>query len=495
MTQPSLFDELPEQPTRRNKVTLPSLDRFQGAMLCSTIGDALGWPTEFLQPGGNYKPPFELPVRNFVEWQKVVGGRWWGYEQKIAPGEYSDDTQLTLAIARCITEMGRFEPERFAYEELPLWLQYERGGGKSIKTAARKLIGKDADWLRNFYKQGDLDYRNAGANGAAMRNLPIALVNVHDEAALVRDSFLNAIITHGHPRAILATVLFGLAVKYALTVSDDISTSSLIENLQNGMDQIGRTVAHDKYIMTWIDNWDLGHRKEENSFRNIFNKTHQEALHYLEGIQQFIHSDPQKYYTFVGALDPMTKGSGLATVCAAVYIFLKYIDRPEVALTTVVNMFGSDTDTIGVFLGALIGAYHGTKAVQTHLLEKVQDSNYLRKTAKRLHGIASGEQQETLVEDKKVERREAYFRILAWEIGLHEMFWDTSDFDEVVVHPTLGRGTIINKEVKPIRREGYVAKLIHVKFDCGQSCVFHSRVENNEKVSESLAQDVAKALS
>ncbi len=47
---------------------------------------------------------------------------------------------------------------------------------------------------------------------------------------------------------------------------------------------------------------------------------------------------------------------------------------------------------------------------------------------------------------------------------------------------------------KPIKREGYVAKLIHVNFDCGQPCTFHSRVENNEKVSESLAQDVVNAV-
>src|SRR6266853_2975960 len=179
MTQMNFFDEQPERSLKQNSI--PSLDRFQGAMLCSTVGDALGWPTEFLKPDGNHKPPFELPVHDFVQWKKLVGGRWWGYEQKIAPGEYSDDTQLTLAVARCITEDGEFEPERFAYEELPLWLQYERGGGKSVKTAARKLIGKNASWLRNFYKQGDLNYKNAGANGAAMRNLPIALVSVGDE--------------------------------------------------------------------------------------------------------------------------------------------------------------------------------------------------------------------------------------------------------------------------------------------------------------------------
>ena len=131
MTQMNLFDELPEQPARRNGV--PSLDRFEGALLCSTVGDALGWPTEFLKPTNGHKPQFRLPVKDFVSWEKLVGGKWWGYDERIGQGEYSDDTQLTLAVARSIAETGQFEPGRFAYEELPLWLQYERGGGKSVK--------------------------------------------------------------------------------------------------------------------------------------------------------------------------------------------------------------------------------------------------------------------------------------------------------------------------------------------------------------------------
>jgi hypothetical protein len=97
-------------------------------------------------------------------------------------------------------------------------------------------------------------------------------------------------------------------------------------------------------------------------------------------------------------------------------------------------------------------------------------------------------------ENQSIQRTDAYFRILAWEIGLHEMFGDVFMEDDMVVHPALGRGTITKKEVRPIQREGYVAKLINVKFDCGQLCIFHSRVEHNEKVSESLAEEVARAL-
>ena len=169
--QGMLFDQLGETPT--NGASVPSLDRFQGAMVFSAIGDALGWPTEFLKEKGGRKPEFALPVRDFVPWHKLVGGRWWGYPDDIAPGDYSDDTQLTLAVSRCISSSGDFEPEMFAYSELPLWLHYERGGGKSIKAAARTLIQRKTDWLHNFYKLGPLDYRQAGANGAAMATCPL----------------------------------------------------------------------------------------------------------------------------------------------------------------------------------------------------------------------------------------------------------------------------------------------------------------------------------
>ncbi len=497
MTQLFLFDEFHEQQRSSMPNDSPSLDRFEGAMLCSTIGDALGWPTEFLKPGGRYKPPFSLPVQGFVAWQKVVGGKWWGYEDKIGAGQYSDDTQLALAIARCITEMGEFEPEHFAYEELPLWLQYERGGGKSVKTAARKLIGKQANWQRNFYKQGDLSYKHAGANGAAMRNLPIALANIHDKPQLIRDSFYNSIITHGHPRAIVGAILFALAVNCAITNSGVLKPEQLINCILDGLRQVRKVIKDDEYLIGWVNHWNEDRKGNDLSFGELLKQTLQETAMYLRDIPDYLQKEVITYYTFVGALDPVTKGSGIGTVCVAIYLFLKYLERPEEALITAVNTFGSDTDTISVFLGSLLGAYHGSKAVPDYLIDHVQDRNYLLKTADRLHSIATGTgktQAIITVNRRKQRQEEAYFRILAWEIGLHEMFWDQTCEGDDLVHPTLGHGIITKQEEKSINREGYVAKLIHVNFDCGQSCVFHSRVENNERVAESLAHEVANAL-
>jgi ADP-ribosylglycohydrolase len=466
--------------------------KFQAAFLYSAIGDALGWTTEFLNPSRKTVEGVPLPLRDFIEWKKVIGGKWWGYEETIKPGQYSDDTQMNLALARCINESGRFEPNNFAYEELPLWLHYERGGGRSIKTAARKLIAPRANWLNNFYKLKNLDYRNAGANGAAMRNLPIALVSYNNEANLIKDSFYNAVITHGHPRAIIGTVLMGLAVSYLVNGSENLHRETFIAYLKENLQNIGNFFKGDDTINKWLQVWDKN--SDQLLFRKVFDRSRQEAIGYLEVIDKHLRLHPKVYYQYVGALDPDTKGSGLATVCAAIFLFLKYVDEPQEGIFTAINLLGSDTDTIAAFLGSLFGAYHGLEAIPDNLKTRIQDYDYIIRTSNRLYSIATKTIDNQLLIDKPLERKDAYFRILAWEIGLHEMFWDALDDGGMVIHPTIGRGTIEHKEVKKIPKEGYVAKLIHITFECGQTCVFRSLVKNDNEVLESLASDVERAL-
>jgi hypothetical protein len=186
-------------------------------------------------------------------------------------------------------------------------------------------------------------------------------------------------------------------------------------------------------------------------------------------------------------------------VCAALYLYLRE-QNPEKAIYLAVNLLGSDTDTIAVFLGALLGAEHGIAVVPKHL-EKVQDRDYLLNTARRLFEIArrigSGQEAdwEELTDKGDFDREEVYLRMLTWEVSFHEMFWDDLLDGDAVSHPTLGRGNIVGRKTQEIReKEGYTAKLIYVSFDVGQTCVFHSRVKDNSEVLESLERDLRKAL-
>jgi ADP-ribosylglycohydrolase len=460
-------------------------------MVASAVGDAMGWPTEFLRPNAHRIGDTELPLRHFVSWQKLVGGRWWGYPETIDPGAYSDDTQLTLAVARCINDYGAFDPEHFAFSELPLWLHYERGGGRSIKTAAHALIRKRADWRRNFYKRGPIAYVGAGANGAAMRTLPIALAHPHDDDAFVRDCLYNAIITHGHPRALIGALLFGLGVRLALQspADPDALVGPLLEWVNTDAAQ---AMAVDTELELWVREWDK--RGNPHPFLTLWTEALKESARGLQLLLDEPSAPALSFYQAVGALSPETKGSGIGTTLVAVRNFVAHFDQPTEALYEAVNLLGSDTDTVATLTGALTGACFGWAAVPADAGRDVQDVAYLRHIGRRLFGIAMGRQGSALLETKRFERRDAYLQILAWEIGLHEMFWDAIGVGGSVTHPALGRGTIRKKEQRALRRAGYEAKLIHLDFESGQSCVFHSRIESGGRLSESLSDEVERAL-
>ena len=95
------------------------IEKCKGAMLATAIGDALGWPNE---PRSKNRAKKTKVMDNFVGWIRSSNNPRW-HDEKILPGEYSDDTQLTLAVARSIIA-GDWETF-FAEKELPFWLNYE----------------------------------------------------------------------------------------------------------------------------------------------------------------------------------------------------------------------------------------------------------------------------------------------------------------------------------------------------------------------------------
>ncbi len=472
-----------------SSATFGKLDRFKGALAFSAVGDALGWPTEF----GRYPKGAKGYLEDFVDWEKLIGGRFWGYKQIIKAGEYSDDTQLTLAAYRCIDENGDFRPDRFAYLELPLWLHYERGGGKTIKASAKKLTQSSKEWSSNFYKTKDLSYRNAGANGAAMRVLPIALVNTNNEERLHRDAFVNSIVTHGHPRAILGSIIYASAVRFLVNTAK-ISRGAFLQYLCETVNSFSRSLKGNDGIQEWIQEWDKVPMRGMK-FKDVLQKTQNEAGEYLEGIEAKIDSEDEHFYKLTQALGAY-KGSGISTVLVAIYLFLKYLDTPREGILKAVNMLGSDTDSIAAFLGGLLGAYYGISEIPLNFLDRLQDKEYILRTATNLYDTATHRSTKEYTSSGVFERYDAYLKIMAWELGLREMFWEALEEGDAIVHPALGHGVIKGKEKKSlIRREDYIAQLIRIEFDCGQTCVFHSRISMKDgEPSVSLANETKKVL-
>ena len=86
------------------------------------------------------------PRIEFQAWTRRSGGRYRPYEEIIAAGEYSDDTQLTLAVARSRTNHGADWWKAFMRVELPRWTIYERGGGGATKRAAQAWVAGAPPW-------------------------------------------------------------------------------------------------------------------------------------------------------------------------------------------------------------------------------------------------------------------------------------------------------------------------------------------------------------
>lgn len=367
--------------------------KYKGSIKLSAIGDALGWITEFERTTQSLKEKYGVEqIDQFYPWKKKVGGRFYGYLDSIKVGSYSDDTQLLLAVARSIGRDGRIDNNYFAKIELPNWLDYARGGGRTVKTAANKISRKSVKWFSNFYnfKINDevIDYKQTGANGAAMRVLPIALANLGDPEKIKEEIFCNCIITHGHPRAILGAMLYGYAVNQIISIRPEDF------NWENYVTFIGRDFSqkfelnflNKMEIRQWLQEWNTGGNK---TFETLYNETISETQNQLRLIYQSIkQNDPvQETLHRLGCFEKATRGSGIVTVVAGIYLATKFHNKPLQAIIESVNALGSDTDSIAAFAGGLIGALHGQNIIPDKW-KTVQDIAYLDGIAERLLAIS-----------------------------------------------------------------------------------------------------------
>jgi len=169
------------------------VDRARAALLGVAVGDALGATTEFMTPA-------EIRDRYGVL-REIVGGGW----LKLVPGQVTDDTEMTLCVARGIARSGRWDlgpiADRFAH-----WLS---GDPADVGITCRRGI---EEYMEKGRLEAPPDERGAG-NGAAMRVAPVALYALGDEELLSRLAVEQARITHHHPLSDAACVGVGKLVQ------------------------------------------------------------------------------------------------------------------------------------------------------------------------------------------------------------------------------------------------------------------------------------------
>lgn len=378
--------------------------RVTSSMLWAAWADALGFISELTDAGGLRRRLGGVDrLTEPVSWKRRVGGKF-GVWVTLPAGCYSDDTQLRLATARALSPRG-FDIEAFATVELPLWPSYALGGGRASKSAALGFTKPDTPWFANFFD----GWTNAGGNGAAMRIQPHvwAATSLGGPGDYIRDVLLNALTTHGHPRALLGAVLHAVALGEVLhtgQVPKPRNWMSLVDTSEQALDLL----YGDEMVATvWIPAWE---KTTGESIKEAWRRTIAEirqmlnlAADHAGKIAEDQGTSGKAYLGLcdqIGLCDDATRGSGTATVVAALALAAAHNSDPKRCALVASRALGTDTDTIATMAAALVGA----ATVLEDRPAPIQDVDYLIAQAYRLAALAEG----TPVESTR------YPDLLAW---------------------------------------------------------------------------------
>jgi ADP-ribosyl-[dinitrogen reductase] hydrolase len=185
--------------------------RAEAAFFGLALGDALGATVEFMTPG-------EI-MSKYGCLNEITGGGW----LKLKPGQVTDDTQMSLCIARAIAASNGWSLEAIA-ENFSAWL---RSKPVDIGDTCRRGI-------RNYMLKGILEtpYNQWDAgNGACMRMLPVALFTLGNDELLKEYAIAQGHLTHHHPLSDAACISLGRLVQMAVLGRSKTTLRGELENL------------------------------------------------------------------------------------------------------------------------------------------------------------------------------------------------------------------------------------------------------------------------
>lgn len=359
--------------------------------LWAAAGDAVGWISELTDAKGLRRRAGTDSLLKPVAWKRKIGGIG-GVMVELPSGTYSDDTQLRLSVSRAIRSDGTFDVEIFAKIELPVWQSYSLGAGKGSRAAAANLSKRDVNWFSNFYVyDGSKSYVDGGGNGAAMRIQPHVWRRVgKDNSNYLDDVVKDSIVTHGNMRGICGAVFHACCLAFCFKHGEVPGPSEWIKFI-DGFHEIADVVHRDFQLSRfWLNTWEhLSKKKLASAILDV-------ALECQNHVQELlkIHWSEEHTYTEIleclGSFSNESKGTGTNTAIAAAALAWTCRDsnksNPERAILYAANAIGSDTDTIGTMVGALIGAIADGPPSWP-----IQDYDYIVLEARRMAGLSRGE--------------------------------------------------------------------------------------------------------
>jgi len=275
------------------------IDRYEGAMLGTAVGDALGAPLEFMDAG--------MIAAGHGTVREMIGGGWLDVE----PGEVTDDTQMMLAVAEGIVAEGdsTVAPFLLVGANFLRWFRTcPKDVGNTCAAVLSTMSRSDSIFLADWHEAAEKEYKATGGrtagNGALMRTVYPGLWYTHTSEA------------------------GNMAVKIA--------------QMTHWHEMSNKTVQAYTEAVSTIANSEI---------------SVQEAKTELERIMQNIRRESAKHD---GELIQPTGYCLDSLVCALNAV--RDTDSFKDALVVAVNL-GGDADTIGAITGGLAGAVYGASEI------------------------------------------------------------------------------------------------------------------------------------
>ena len=177
-------------------------DRAVGALLGAAAGDALG-------------VPYEFGTRVLDGEPQMLGGGLGG----IAPGQWSDDTEMACAIALVSATGADLRTDAALDAVAAQFSRWYADGPPDIGIQTRAVLSQhpqDARQMRDVAHQLHERTGRTAGNGSLMRTSPVALAHLGDSEAIADAAKAVSSLTHADPVAGDACALWCLAIDHAV---------------------------------------------------------------------------------------------------------------------------------------------------------------------------------------------------------------------------------------------------------------------------------------
>ena len=319
------------------------LEQFTGCLIGLAVGDALGYPAEFRSREQILRNIGPDGITDFLDIKDPRFDRPFILGPDLPPGTYTDDTQMSIALARGLLDATGHDLDEQMNAVATHFVAWSISPDNNRSPGGTCMTG--CDNLRRGVPWRTAGVANSKGCGSAMRVAPIGLLYVDDLDAVERVARASSLLTHGHPAALAGAAAAALMVALAARgAGPELMYREIIRRCGG----------------------------ESPDFDSCFAD--------LPGL---VEKPPEEVL-----IERQRGGLGEAWVAeeaavSALYCYWRHPDDYRAAVLAAVNTDG-DSDSIAAITGSVLGARLGLSGIPAPWVRDVEDSEPLQDLARAL---------------------------------------------------------------------------------------------------------------